>query len=61
MSDFGQWQLVQKYDYTDAPMSYEYTALDKQDEDGDTIYHRFKVVAENRNGLLSLEEKILTL
>jgi hypothetical protein len=61
MSDFGQWQLVDTFDYSDAPMSYEYSVIEKQDEDEDTIYHRFKVVAENRNGLLSLEEKILTL
>lgn len=61
MSDFGQWQLVDTFDYTDAPMSYEYSVIEKQDDDEDTIYHRFKVVAENRNGLLSLEEKVLTL
>jgi len=31
------------------------------DEGGDTIYHHFKVIAENTAGMLSSEEKILTI
>jgi hypothetical protein len=53
----GNWQLVQQYSYTD-DLEYSYTTLEKEDSDGDIIYHRFKVVAENPNGLLSLDEKV---
>lgn len=35
--------------------------LIKQDEDGNPIYHHFKVIAENASGLLSLDEKMLTI
>ncbi|MCC6721131.1 MAG: hypothetical protein IT243_02945 [Bacteroidia bacterium] len=60
MSDSGFWQLVEQFNFTDT-LIYNYSTLDKEDTDGDTIYHRFKVVAENANGLLSLDEKILVL
>jgi hypothetical protein len=60
MSDAGMWQLVQSYDFNDS-LTYHYNDLPKIDEDGDTIYHRFKVVAENANGLLSLDELILVI
>ncbi|KAF2330539.1 vWA domain-containing protein [Flavobacterium ginsenosidimutans] len=32
-----------------------------KNEDGDRIYHHFKVISENASGMLSSEEKILTL
>lgn len=35
--------------------------LIKQDDGNGTIYHHFKVVAENASGLLSLEEKVFTI
>lgn len=60
MSDVGFWQLIKSFTFEDV-LSYEYPFLNKIDEDGDTIYHRFKVVAENANGLLSLDEKILVI
>jgi len=60
MTDSGQWQLVDSFDYNDT-LEYTYADLDKEDSDGDTIYHRFKVVAENTGGLLSLDEEILTI
>jgi len=33
--------------------------LSKIDTDGDTVYHRFKVLMESTSGLLNLEEKVL--
>jgi hypothetical protein len=60
MSDSGFWQLVEQFDFTDT-LLYNYSNLDKEDADGDTIYHRFKIVAENANGLLSLDEKVLVI
>jgi hypothetical protein len=33
--------------------------LNKTDEDGNTIYHRFKITVENASGLFNLEEKEL--
>lgn len=60
MSDMGQWQFVTSLNYDEA-LSFNYVELDKEDADGDTIYHRFKVVVENTGGLLSLEEEILTI
>ncbi|WP_431241128.1 hypothetical protein ACQ9BO_13455 [Flavobacterium sp. P21] len=32
-----------------------------KNEDGDRIYHHFKVISENSSGMLSIDEKILTL
>jgi hypothetical protein len=60
MTDMGQWQFVTSLNYDEA-LSFNYVELDKEDADGDTIYHRFKVVVENTGGLLSLEEKNLTI
>lgn len=60
MTDAGQWQLVDSFDYTDT-LSYFYSELDKEDADGDTIYHRFKIEVENTGGLLNLEDDILIL
>lgn len=58
MSDSGFWQLVEQFYFNDN-LTYQYSTLDKEDSDGDPIFHRFKVVAENVNGLLSLDEKVL--
>ncbi|MBR9860952.1 hypothetical protein GYB22_09430 [bacterium] len=60
MTDAGQWQLVDSFNYND-PLNYNYTELLKEDSNGDTIYHRFKVDVENTGGLLNLENDILTL
>lgn len=60
MSEVGFWQIVKQFNFTET-LEYEYPYLNKTDADGDTIYHRFKVVAENRSGLLSIEENVLTI
>lgn len=60
MSDSGFWQKIKSYSHTDS-FEYNMEYLNTEDEDGDVVYHRFKVVAENKNGLLSLDEKIATL
>lgn len=60
MSDTGFWQLVQTYTFEDT-LQHNFLFLSKEDKDGNPIYHRFKVVAENVNGLLSLDEQILVL
>ena len=36
-------------------------SIPKLDEDGETIYHRFKVSVENSSGLLNLTENIITI
>ncbi len=41
--------------------SWQTSVLETQDENGEPIYHHFKVVAENTAGLLSSEENILTI
>lgn len=60
MSDTGFWQKIKSYAHTDN-FVYNMAYLNTEDDDGDVVYHRFKVVAENKNGLLSLDEKIATL
>ncbi|HEY1045539.1 MAG TPA: hypothetical protein VGF79_03810, partial [Bacteroidia bacterium] len=60
MSDTGFWQKISSYNYSDV-FQYNMAYLNTEDDDGDVVYHRFKVVAENKNGLLSLDEKIATL
>ena len=45
-------------DFTNFP---ETVVLLRQDEDGNNIYHRFRVKVENSSGLLNLTEKELTL
>lgn len=60
MSDTGFWQKIKAYAHDDI-LQYRMDYLNTEDEDGDPVYHRFKVVAENKNGLLSLNENIATL
>ena len=60
----GNWEElpedgVQTADNTE--FSYNAGTLAKVNEDGNTIYHHFKVTAENTSGLLSTEENILTI
>ncbi|MCL2329365.1 MAG: hypothetical protein FWC39_12745 [Bacteroidetes bacterium] len=59
MNDSGNW--VELYQENPQNVSqYEFVGnLPKTDENGDTIYYRFKVVVENSAGLLSLEENVL--
>ena len=56
MTSSGNWQKVYEV-ASNQTMNYTVSSLDTVDEDGDTIYHRYKVDAENANGLLNLDEK----
>ena len=56
MTSSGNWQKVYEA-ASNQTMNFTVSSLDTVDEDGDIIYHRYKVDAENANGLLSLDEK----
>jgi hypothetical protein len=56
MTSSGNWQKVYEV-ASNQSMSYTVAELDIVDDDGDKIYHRYKVDTENANGLLSLDEK----
>ncbi|MGQ0828342.1 MAG: hypothetical protein ACT4ON_08105, partial [Bacteroidota bacterium] len=57
MNETGNWELLDKFKSNDQNLFYKAPAdLVKEDEDGNTIYHRFKVDVENASGLLNLEE-----
>ena len=61
MNNSGNWTELEQEEPKNS-LQYEFTdSLPKTDEDGDTIYYRFKVVIENSSGLFSLEENILTI
>jgi hypothetical protein len=63
MNSRGNWNKVTEIrsnDETDLHFTFT-DPVPKTDEDGDTIYHRFKVTVENSSGLLNLTEEILTL
>jgi len=63
----GNWELIHTVRTNDPSISVDLAtttlnsgSLSKQDADGNTIYHHFKVVAENASGLLSVKERRLT-
>ncbi|MGG9960011.1 hypothetical protein [Ferruginibacter sp. SUN106] len=39
----------------------EFASLKKLDENGNIVYHHFKIITENSSGLLSIEERIFTI
>ena len=58
----GNWSLLHEIKRNnDEQLTYDVGNLDKVDDDGDTIYHRFKVDVENSSGLLNLETRELTI
>ncbi len=60
----GNWNHITKIesDADDGPMSYDLTEpLATEDEDGDPIYHRFKVKVENASGLFNLIDEEITI
>ncbi|MDB5034038.1 MAG: hypothetical protein JWQ98_1279 [Chlorobi bacterium] len=72
MTPSGTWKLIHKVDRTSAasmtyPENGDFTmqpethALLRKNNAGSTVYYRFKVIAENVSGLLSTEERILTI
>ncbi len=63
MNSVGNWNKlfeVQSNDETDLAFPFS-DPVPKVDEDGNTIYHRFKVTVENSSGLLNLNEDVLTI
>lgn len=62
MNSVGNWTKVFEIQSND-PVELAYTLPDPlpREDDGDAIYHRFKVSVENASGLLNLTEKIITI
>ena len=68
MNDRGNWNKIFEITTNDnsvevdlANTSLGSNVLSKEDEDGNTIYHRFKVDVVNASGLLNLSEKALVI
>lgn len=68
MGEKGNWVLIHELETNDDSITVDLSITDlgsstliKRDEEGNTKYHHFKVIAENASGLQSLEEKILTI
>lgn len=60
MNNSGNWTKIYHVNNKYSDMQYELPdSLPKTDEDGNTIYYRFKVIVENSSGLFSLEENVL--
>ena len=62
-NEYANWELVTVVESNDdSDLFYEFpTPLNKTDEDGDTIYLRFRVLAENSSGVLGHESHVLTI
>ncbi|PHR48047.1 MAG: hypothetical protein COA32_05840 [Fluviicola sp.] len=68
MTSSGNWQKIYQIKSNDPTISVDLVDTDlqdgsivKQDEDGNTIYKRFRVQVENSSGLLNLTENELTI
>ena len=63
MNSVGNWNKLHEVKSNDQnDLTYAFAdPVPKVDDDGNTIYHRFKVTVENSSGLLNLQEEILTL
>jgi len=61
MNSSGNWQLVDTIVSNDLSMLYTIGDLQKTDDDGNTIYHRYKITVENSSGLLNLTENEITI
>ncbi len=60
MTSSGNWATIDSIKSNDPAIEYPLTdALTKTDEDGNTLYHRFKLTVENSSGLFSANETIL--
>ena len=62
MNSVGNWNKITEIASNDVnDLTYTFAdPLIKLDDDGNTVYHRFKVTVENSSGLLNLTEDILT-
>ncbi|MBN2683503.1 MAG: hypothetical protein JXR58_13495 [Bacteroidales bacterium] len=61
MNSVGNWGLVDTIVTNDKNVFFEIGNVEKADEDGNTIYSRYKVGVENTSGLLNLTDKELTI
>lgn len=57
----GNWQGLATFENNDGPMEYPVGTLPTIDDEGNRIYHRFKVKVQNSSGLFNLSEKELTI
>lgn len=68
MNSQGNWTEIYQFQTNDDEIELSLADTDLQsdtlklvDDDGNTVYHHFKVLAENTAGMLSIEENILTI
>lgn len=68
MSNKGNWEKIHEFvlNDTNVVLPLQQTKLETDElviknDDGERIYHHFKVISENSSGMFSSEEKILTL
>jgi hypothetical protein len=63
MNDSGNWNLLHSFKKNDDDeISFDITqTLSKVDEDGEPIYHRFKVDVENSSGLFNFNDNTITI
>lgn len=68
MNQYGNWVKIHQLesnavtlDVNLADTSLGSNTLEKEYANGDPVYHHFKIVAENASGLLSLDERVLTI
>jgi len=57
MNNNGNWVEIYTVNQLSGVMTYEIPSLPAVDEDGNPIYHRFRVEVENSSGLFNLEHK----
>ncbi len=68
MNQFGNWVKIHQIETNLAGIDVDLAdtslgsgTLEKVNTSGDPVYHHFKVVVENASGLLSLDERVLTI
>ncbi len=61
MNSSGNWTLLQTFKQHISSARYNLASLPAIDEEGNPIYHHFKVIAENSSGIQSIGEKITTI
>ncbi len=57
----GNFELIHEVASNDSLMFYDAGDLEKEDDDGNLIYHKYKVDVENSSGLLNITDNILTI
>lgn len=61
MNSRGNWNEVFKIKQPSGVMQHTVSTLPREDENGNAVYHRYRVVVENSSGLFNLVQKEYTL